>query len=569
MASRIFRFLYVSIIFSFPFYGDAQDLSQVGKENPISISGGLSVNQVFYASLGLDNRRDPYNYYLGGQIALDIYGLSLPFSFTYSNQQSQFRQPFNQFSLHPTYKWATGHFGYTSVSYSPYTLNGHIFEGAAIDLKPTDKWEIGLMYGRLQKAVLKDTTDTNSLPSSYKRMGYSLKVKYGDQLNYVQIILFKSLDDATSLISELIEEEIKPEENLVASFGFSKQLFDKLVLQVEYASSALTRDITASSINSDEPLTKFGMFTPRVSSAYYSAYNTSINYVEKVYSVGLKYERVGADYQTHGAYYFNNDFYNLSVNGNLNMLRGKAKLTGSLGIQEDNLEKTKVSGSKRMVGSMALGMSASEKLNFNLGYSNYTTFTNINNDYLDLAYLTPYDRLDTLNYSQVAQNATLGFNYVLSRRKDVQQSLIGNLTLMQTKDEQAEILQPTSSNFLTFNGGYMHSVVPIGLNFSAMLNMQRNADPNVNTNVIGPLLTVSKLFLNKNLRSSISGAYNRVTTGATFGSTINTRLLLSYKLKKSHNFQLSLISVQRQRKAEAITKTSEVTGTIGYNYSFR
>lgn len=566
MTSRFCWFLICFFAYLLPFCGVAQDLSQVGKENPVSISGGLSVNQVFYASAGLENRREPYNYYLGGNIAIDLYGLSLPFSFTYSNQQSQFRQPFNQFSLHPTYRWVTGHFGYTSVGYSPYTLNGHIFNGAALDIKPTDKLEINLMYGRLQKAVTSDSSNTNSLPSAYKRMGYSIKMKYGDQHNYAEVILFKSKDDASSLP---ITEEIKPEENLVTSFGFSKQLFGKLVLQGEYASSALTRDQNATISDSPTVFGRVGLFTPRASSSYYSAYNTSVNYVAKFYSVGLKYERVGADYRTHGAYYFNNDFYNLSINSNLSLLRGKAKLTGSLGVQKDNLEKTKVSGSKRVVGSFGLGVSASEQLNFNLGYSNYTTYTNINNNYLDLAYLSPYERLDTLNYKQISQNTSLGFNYVLARKKDVQKSLMGNLSFMQTNDEQAEVTQPSGSNFLTFSGGYIHSLVPLGLSLSAMVNIQKNSDPMVNSSVIGPSVSVSKLFFNKSLRSSLAGAYNRISTGLVFGSTFNSRLIISYKLKKSHNFQLSLISVQRHRKSETVTDTSEFTGTIGYNYSFR
>jgi hypothetical protein len=572
MASRPYLFL-SKIIFLLVVgisTAKAQDLTRIGNQNPFRLSGGISVNQIFYSSAGLENRRDPYNYYLGGQLTLDIYGLSLPFSFTYSNQQSQFRQPFNQFSINPTYKWVTGYFGYTSISYSPYTLNGHIFEGAALDIKPSERWDVGVMYGRLQRRTISDTTASNPQPSTFERWGYAVKVKYGDQLNYAKLIIFKSWDDAISLPARELSDEVKPEENLVASLAFSKQLFKVLTLQGEYSSSALSRDVNSPiERNSVEPLANIGgMFTPRTSSSYYTAYNASINYQAKSYKIGLRYERVGADYRTHGAYYFNNDFYNLSANAGISLLRGKVKATTSLGLQEDNLENTKVSASKRVVGSVGLGISASEKLNFNVAYSNYTTFTNINRAYIDITFLTPYDRLDTLNYSQVAQNASLGGNYIISQKKDVQQSVVANISLMETRDIQADLTQPSGSNFLTFTGGYTRAIIPIGLSMSAMLNLQRNEDPNNTTTVVGPAITVSKLMLNKSLRTSLAIAYNNFRTGSISGSTFNSRLMMSYRLKKSHNFQASLISVQRQRGGENSTQTSELTGSIGYNYSF-
>ncbi len=91
---------------------NAQNLEQIGKKNPLTISGGLSVNQIGYAVSGIESRRDPYSFYASGNVNFNLYGWSVPLTFTYSNQQGSFQQPFNQFGLHPTYKWITGHFGY-------------------------------------------------------------------------------------------------------------------------------------------------------------------------------------------------------------------------------------------------------------------------------------------------------------------------------------------------------------------------------------------------------------------------------------------------------------------------
>lgn len=106
-----------------------QDLSQIGKGEAIKVNGGISVSQLFNSSFGGEQRRDPYNYYLNGNLNFSIYGLSIPLTFNFSNQQFGFQQPFNQYGLSPTYKWITLHAGYTSMSFSPYTLSGHLFLG--------------------------------------------------------------------------------------------------------------------------------------------------------------------------------------------------------------------------------------------------------------------------------------------------------------------------------------------------------------------------------------------------------------------------------------------------------
>src|SRR5688500_5438389 len=117
-----------------------QNLESIGKEKPIKISGGIAANQIFYTASGIESRRDPYSYFLTGNINFGLYGWNVPLSFSLSNQNVSFQQPFNQYSIHPSYKWITAHVGYTSMMFSPYTLSGHIFKGAGVDLTPGEKW---------------------------------------------------------------------------------------------------------------------------------------------------------------------------------------------------------------------------------------------------------------------------------------------------------------------------------------------------------------------------------------------------------------------------------------------
>ena len=549
----------------------AQNLESVGQGSPVTITGGLSVNQIVYAARGIENRRDPYNYFLSGGINLDIYGLSLPFSFTYSNQESSFRQPFNQFSVNPTYKWVTGHFGFTSMSFSPYTLSGHIFEGAGLDIRPSDKWEIGVMYGRLQRAVQPDTTASEEVIPAFKRIGYGLNLKYGSQLDFVKITFFKSIDDLNSLPDNPSENGVLPEENLVASLGFSKQFLGKFVIKGEYAASALSRDIRADQSSANgEPLGQVGgLFTSRISSSYYAAYNGQLDYRARTYSLGVRYERVGAGYVTHGAYYFNNDFDNFTLRSSFLFLRGKANASVNAGVQSSDLNKAKISTTKRWVGSFNLAYQPTQQVNLNLGYSNFTTFTNINRNYLDVNYLTPYDRLDTLNYEQVAQNASLQFNYNFVPYGKVNRSIMATFTYMESHDIQGGLVQPSSSDFYTFNGGYQQVMTSIGLSLSLLFNLQYNVTENYNTSVVGPAIMVSKLFLERKLRSSFSVAYNHVNTQvANAVSTVNFRAMGNYRFLEKHSLNLSLIAVNRSGGNTEETSSTEFTGMLGYRFNF-
>lgn len=528
----------------------------------MKITGGISANQILYLTNQETSYREPYNYYLGGHININLYGVQLPFSFAYSNQQSEFRQPFNQFSLNPTYKWVSARIGYASQSYTPYTMNGHIFEGASVTLSPGDNWEIGLMVGRLQRAVIADSL--SSVGSAYARFGYALSLKYGSGNDFARITLFKSEDDTGSLPGIL---DVLPEENLVGSVTWSKQFLKMLVISGEYASSALSRDTRSPEQQSSELLAKVGgLFTPRISSSYYDAYNLAADYQAKSFTVGLRYEMVEADYRTHGAYYFNNNFYNVAANSNISFFGGRVATSISLGIQQDDPGGQKMSNTRRIVGSFNTSIAMTEQLNFELMYSNYTTFTNINRDFLDLSFLSPYDRIDTLNYSQVTQNGTISVRYLLNSDNKTSHMFTGRLNAMDTRDVQAEIAG-SSLLYIVGTGMYSFSSTPTGFTASAMINLQKEVGPLVSTTIVGPTITVTKYFFDKTMQTSAALAFNTVL-GASAGYTLNGRATASYRLGDSHNFMLSLISVSRNRTGETTYNASDLTGTFGYSYTF-
>jgi hypothetical protein len=149
----------------------SQNLEKVGKKDMVKVNGGLNYSSVFYNADGIPSRRQPFTWFLNGNLNVTILDVSLPFTFNYSNNQVAYTQPFNIQSFNPTYKWIKGYAGITSMQFSQYTLAGHIFAGGGIELTPKN-FKFAAMYGRLKKAVEFDAETNSDVNMSYKRMGY-------------------------------------------------------------------------------------------------------------------------------------------------------------------------------------------------------------------------------------------------------------------------------------------------------------------------------------------------------------------------------------------------------------
>lgn len=548
----------------------AQNLEAIGKEKPVQISGGVSLNQIFYSVNGIESRRDPYSYYASGNINFSLYGWSVPLSFSLSNQNVSFQQPFNQYSLHPTYKWITGHFGYTSMSFSPYTVNGHIFMGGGVDVAPQGKFRLSGFYGRLLKAVEPDTNNVRALPA-FKRMGYGFKASYGEGNSFVDLIVFHAQDELSSVSFIPDSVDVLPEENLVMSISAGKTIFKHFLLKAELAGSALSRDTRAEESDHRHPLANTGfLYTSRLSSSYYKAFKTSLNYQQESYVLGVSYERIDPLYRTLGAYYFNNDLENITANGALAMLQGKVNVAVSAGTQRDNLDGSKASIMRRMVGSLNVGYTPSQKLNFSGSYSNFQTFTNIRSQFVDINQLTPYDNLDTLNYRQISQNANLTAMYMFGSNEQKRQSVNANFTFQDSADKQGGVSQNSGMQFYNMNVAYALNLVPKNTMVSVSFNTTLNEASHNSSRTLGPTAAVSRSFFDKKLRATLSSAYNTTYSDSRkINTIINARTSASVTLQKKHNINFNAVAVNRQSNQEGAARAfTEFTATLGYSYSF-
>lgn len=547
----------------------SQNLETIGKEKPLTITGGVSANQIFYTAHGIESRRAPHAWFLNGNINFSLYGWSIPLSFSYSNQQVSFQQPFNQYSIHPTYKWITGHIGYTSMSLSPYTVNGHIFLGAGVDVAPEGRWKVSALYGRFLKPVEADTTRENVIPS-YKRMGYGFKASYGDNGNFANVILFHAADDENSIPVLPDSLGIFPEENLVLSLAAGKSFFHHFVLRGEFATSAITRDIRSQKADHSHLLAQNSwIYQSRTSSSYYNAFKAAFDFQQDFYTIGIGYERIAPQYRTLGAYFFNNDLENITLNTAATLLQDKVNFSASAGTQRDNLDNSKVSTLRRMVGSLNVNYTPTEKLNFATSYSTFQSYTNIRSQFVDINQLTPYDNLDTLNFTQLSTSASLNASWAFGRNDQRKQNLNFNLNYQKATDKQDDVIQNTGMRFYNLNTMYSINITPQSMTVSLSFNTTINEGA-ISSKTLGPTAALSKAFFEKKLRATLSSAYNNTYTDRSrINSIVNFRLNGSLTLQKKHNITTSIALVNRDSKTQENARSfTEYTGTLGYSYSF-
>jgi len=181
--------------------GYTQDISNIFEQKPFLFSGSLNVNQIAtYRNVNYTST-NPYSVFLSGNASFTFYGISLPFTFSYSNQQVNYSQPFsfNHFGMQPSYKWVKAYVGYNSMSFSPYSLNGHQFLGGGIELTPPKIGiKFSLMFGQLIKAVEWDSKEPTIMPY-YQRFGYATKLGYSGKVGDYEITLFKAFDKKNSI----------------------------------------------------------------------------------------------------------------------------------------------------------------------------------------------------------------------------------------------------------------------------------------------------------------------------------------------------------------------------------
>ena len=547
-------------------FSQSINFDQLGKEKWLRYNGGIAANAVYYD--GTANRQN-LTYFLSGNLNFNIAGVyNIPISFTYSNQDFNFPNPFkfNRLSLHPSYKWATAHIGDVNMTFSPYTLAGHQFTGGGFDLNPEGKFQISAMYGRLLKATEYNIDEPRAL-TAYQRKGYGLKTSYDFDFVKLGVILFKASDEKNSLENAFpIELGLSPKDNAVLSFETEFKLFEKALFRVEYATSGVTENTNLTTARAKSGILSF-LLDENISTNYYNALNASFSYPAGNGTLGAGYERIDPDYKTLGAYYFNNDLENITVNASQTLFENKLNLSVNAGIQQDNLNNAKSSDQQRIVSAINANYTASERLGINGSYSNFQSYTNIKDQFDYINQVGEFDNIDTLNYRQISQTANLGINYMVKKTETTQHTTNVNLVYQNSVNQQeGETIEGGDNTFYNGTLGYTLGYPERALNISLAANTSYNTIGIDNNLTIGPTLSIGKQFFDKQLRTNFSSSYNTsYTNGEQQSDVLNFRLGSNYIWLEKHNLSLNFLMLFRN---STLNTGRDLTLTFGYSYAF-
>jgi hypothetical protein len=541
-----------------------QELSNVGKSPLLKVDGGIALNQDWHWSDLPGSYRQPYAYTLVANLNLSIYGWSIPLSGMFSNKHWSYQQPFNQFSVNPSYKWIHLYMGYNSMTFSNYTLNGHRFFGGGVELTPSSKWKISAMAGRMQERVLPDSA--GYIVPAFYRIGSGLRTEYSFTGGNIALSAFYAKDDAHSLAG-YDSLPVTPAENLAIAVSSTFTVLTNFKANIEYSTSLFTEDIQ-SPLNEGQ-YKAMPIYNRKTSTHQYNALKSNFNYNSPLGSIGVGYERVEPGFRTLGAYTTVNDFENYTLNYAGQIVPEKVSLATSLGLQRDDLANTKAQDNKRWVGSLSVGFTPVKAVNASLMYGNFRNYTHVRTGFENINNTNPYPVTDTLDYTQISETMGATVSISPTANEKTRRSIMMSVNYQQASAQQSDNLNHSKNRFVNGMFGYNHTMIKQKLSLSTSVNLNRNKADSITTITIGPMVSARKVFFDKKMNTSLSAAYNRSLMNSQAQSEVYIfRGGIGYTLKEKHAFDFSAIYAKRHRFVNP-TQTNDITLTLTYRYNFK
>ncbi|MCA1763640.1 MAG: hypothetical protein ABR574_00650 [Cryomorphaceae bacterium] len=547
----------VLIVFTILIFGaghaTAQNLDNPGK--PVTISGSLGGNLSFYDMNGIPARRNPYGYSLFGNVNLRIYGVSLPFSVAINQQGSRFSQPFRQIGVSPQYKWAKLHLGHRIMRFSEFTLNNVTFLGAGTELTP-GKFRFSAMIGRFREAR-ESAGDLFRIPQ-YERNGYAISAGYGKE-TYVDVVFFKAADKRNSISNpDEIEGLATPEANTAIGLkGGVEVVKHRLRFEYDVGASAFTRNLNATALDlTSGTLSDFrNLADINQSSNVAGAANTALRYRNGAYNAGLEYRYIQPGYQSLGVNYLLSDLEMITVSGGGQFFENKVGVQASYGKQNNNLSERNFATTGRDIGSLNVTVRATEKLNINAGYSNFSIYQTL---ILDTLFA------DSVVIDQTNHQLNLSATYLIMGDGKVHSIGINtNFQDLSDRRETAEVSSATQMINVNLSYGLRFNSSGIGLRGSA--SYQDFASQLIGQQRYAFSLGGSGAFFDKKLTLRLSQTYNLSVLEMRDNDHIHsTRITAGYKVAARHTVSLSAASTSRQGNNDF----TESRVSVGYRMQF-
>jgi hypothetical protein len=549
------------------------DIKKVFKEKPFKFSGGISSNINYsFNNGGIEQRALPFRFQTTANLNISLFNkFNIPLNANFSNGGFlyDYKLPAYSFiNLKPSYKWGTLHVGNSSMDFSKYTLSGHSFYGIGTELTP-GKINVSAMYGRLKRAVEEDLGAVQNIEPAYKRMGTGVKLGYGSGSEKITLIFFKGWDDLNSVPTLSDSLSIKPFENTIVSLQGSKSFGKVVSVDFDYAHSAFTENsLSAELLQSDNTnvfKTLGGTFNPKASTLYANAIKTNLNFKLKTGSLGIGHERVGPNYRTLGALFFENDYENFTGNISSPFFKGKVNLTANAGVQRNDVRGIKTNSSFRFIGAANMNVTLSPDWNVNLNYSN---FRNTNRQ---RAISVPFVQVDSIILTQVNQSANFSTSYTTGKDKNSTFSLMMGYQKSNSIEDDVVLRDKDNTNFV---GNISHSYIVKDKKFALTSSFLVSQSSLNGSDIlsISPTVSVNKPLFEEKVKSGLSLTYVSLSdSGTQINELITLRSSFSFKLFEQHSFSINVGGIYRgaTNSINARPQFFETTGGLGYRWSIK
>ncbi|PBQ32315.1 hypothetical protein CNR22_11220 [Sphingobacteriaceae bacterium] len=550
--------------------GFAQDVEQtlrnvknIPNEVPLSVTGSIAANMVFYKADGIAPRRDPFYWTLNANLNLTLFNkVNVPFTAVitqqdknYSSGLDKFSQPFNQFGISPQYRWITVHAGFRSLEFSEYTLSGAMFLGGGLEVKPKKYLVSGAgFYGRFEKAIPKGGVDgiVVSMPA-YERWGGGGKIKVGSENNYGEFIFLKIQDNIHSLAFDT-SLNVTPQENQIFALGTKQKITKFISVNGHLAYSLYTKNLFDELYKIERFTYINQIYSPRTSSHYDKAITAGIDFTPGKYLLGFKYKRIDPDYKTLGAIFLTNDIEEFSLNTNFSLLKNKISISAASGVQKNNLDKIQVMTSQRIIGSLNVSCNITSNLNLSANYSNFSSNTLPVRDVFT----------DSIKFVQLTQNEGLNASYAFGKKK-IKHTLSNSATYQESGGNKQGL-----TTFFNETFSYTANLIDLGfgLTVAGLYNKATSQGQGVNEGY-GPNFGIQKsLFKNKIRLQLNAGFQNTFIDGEILNKNQTYAFNFSFTLDKCQSLKANYSYLKKNAVKQTAQQFSEMRASLSYVYNF-
>lgn len=540
----------------------AQNISEIANSDPLIITGAVGTQNTYHYFSSGDGYSSPLSNSVYANLNISLYGISMPFTFYYTNDNTSFTYPQISFNISPQYKNWTAHIGRSSTEFSQYILN-EAWNGVGLEYN-SDRWHVGAFYGTLRKAINDNPADPAARTPQYKRKVWGVKAGYGTSQNGVNIYVLRSWDCLKS-VNEEWQNRLSPEENILVGVRGCVTPFKWASLSANIATSVFSTDTRMQTIDDKEAQKWENVFDVRYSSLMRFAGDATLNLALPLgINTSISYRIVQPDYKSLGVSYMPNNYQSLGITA-ATTLFNRVSLSGTYSGQNDNLTNRQLYTTSGYIYSLNASSRLGRHFNISAGFNGYTQRQSDGT-----AHVTDTTRIDrqmtsfTLTPTYMTETDDFGHSVAVS----------ANYTSNTDRNDYTAAINHSDVTTTALGLSYGLNVKPWGMDFGLSLSHQQTEGYDTKYRSEVATVSASRSFLeekNLNVSASINLCYNEIhrqSKSLSLGGDIS----VGYTLKKVHNISASAgfnkygdVNVSKVRSDLDCT---DISCSLNYSYSF-